>query len=61
MDAKEIEDILTKLQRVGLARCEKCRLEVPFSDVTQFDGIFVCSGCLRQMAWKSEEPIDLPA
>ena len=60
MEIKEIERVLLKLQKVGVARCQSCKAEVAFSEINEFDDVYLCNACLRKTAWRSEETIDLP-
>jgi len=61
MELKEIELVLQKLQRVGLALCESCNQQVRFSEMDLYNGIYLCPDCLRKIAWRPEEILELPA
>lgn len=61
MELKEIEAILQKLNRVGVAQCESCNQHAKFSEVDNYNGVFLCPDCLRKIAWKPEEMLELPS
>jgi RNA polymerase-binding transcription factor DksA len=59
MELKEIEIALLKLHKVGLAVCESCNQQARFSEINVFNGVYLCISCLRKIAWKQEEPVEL--
>jgi hypothetical protein len=61
MELKEIENMLTKLDKVGIATCEICNAQVKFSEIDLFNGSYVCPECLRKLAWKAEGVLELPS
>jgi formylmethanofuran dehydrogenase subunit E len=58
---KEIEMVLQKLHKVGVVSCESCNRQVRFSEVDLFKGTYLCLDCLRKIAWKPEEILELPS
>jgi predicted RNA-binding Zn-ribbon protein involved in translation (DUF1610 family) len=61
MELREIEFVLQKLQRVGIATCESCSQQAKFSEVDIFNGTYLCPDCLKKIAWRPEEILELPA
>jgi hypothetical protein len=61
MELKEIENMLTKLDKVGIATCEMCNIQVKFADIDLFNGTYVCPECLRKLAWRAEGVLELPS
>lgn len=61
MEAKEMNDLLNKMQRVGLGRCEGCQSQTRLADLVEFNASFICPDCLRKMAWTSDDTIELQA
>jgi formylmethanofuran dehydrogenase subunit E len=61
MELKEIEHHLQKLIRVGTASCESCGAQTRFSEIEMYNGIYLCPECLKKIAWKPEEILELPA
>jgi predicted RNA-binding Zn-ribbon protein involved in translation (DUF1610 family) len=60
MEMKEVELIVQKLQRVGVAYCDSCNRQVRFSEIDFYSGAYLCPECLRKIAWKPEEILELP-
>jgi hypothetical protein len=61
MEIKEIETMLMKLDKVGIAVCESCNQQVKFAEITIFSGTYLCPECLRKAAWKVEGVLELPS
>jgi hypothetical protein len=61
MELKEIDLILSKLEKVGIAACESCGRQTKFSEIDIFNGTYLCPECLRKIAWKAEGILELPA
>jgi hypothetical protein len=61
MELKDIELILAKLEKVGIATCESCNCQVRFSEVDIYNGTYLCPECLRKIAWKAEGVLELPS
>jgi hypothetical protein len=61
MELKEIDNLLSKLEKVGIARCESCSKETKFFEITIFNGSYLCPDCLRRAAWKTEGVLELPS
>ncbi len=61
MNNEEMTAILTKLVKVGLAKCEMCGGTNKFTEINDFKGALLCPECLKKAAWKSDESIELPS
>jgi predicted RNA-binding Zn-ribbon protein involved in translation (DUF1610 family) len=61
MDIREIETMLTKLQKVGIATCESCNIQIKFSEIETFNGTYLCPKCLKNIVWKPEGVVELPS
>jgi hypothetical protein len=61
MELKEIDLILAKLEKVGIANCESCNSQVRFSEIDIYNGIYLCPECLKKIAWKAEGVLELPS
>ena len=60
MDQREMSEIIARMQRVGLARCEACNSLVKFSEINEYKGTLICATCLQEVAWQDEASIELP-
>ena len=60
MDIRDIEAAIIKLQKVGFATCESCKKVLPFSEIENFNGTYLCPDCLRKDIWKPQGVIELP-
>ena len=61
MELKEIELLLSKLERVGIGCCESCDKKLRIAELDVFNGTYLCPQCLRKVAWKSESVLELPS
>ena len=61
VDLREIDDILAKLQKVGTATCESCNLQTKFNEIEMFNGSYLCPDCLRKIAWRTDNVVELPS
>ncbi len=61
MELKEIELLLTKLERVGIGSCESCDKQLRIADLDIYNGTFLCPECMRKVVWQSEGVLELPA
>jgi hypothetical protein len=60
MEIREIEAIVTKLQKIGFAACETCHNQMQFSKIELFNGYYLCPECLKKEIWKTEGEVELP-
>ncbi len=61
MELKEIELLLTKLEKVGIGSCESCGKQVRIADLDIFNGTFLCPQCMRKVVWETEGVLELPS
>jgi len=60
MDQREMSEVVARMQKVGLARCEACNSLVKFSEIHEYKGSLICAPCLQEVAWQDEGSIELP-